>query len=93
MPHKSPGWRRAAPYPGYSALSGGWLTPYPAYGRLLNLSYQTVAQLRRPAQAPRRAAGQAVSNAVPVLVPDGGYALSGLRKAAEPELSNSCSTL
>ncbi|RNT41172.1 hypothetical protein B9473_019660 [Klebsiella quasipneumoniae subsp. quasipneumoniae] len=56
MPHKSPGWRRAAPYPGYSALSGGWLTPYPAYGRLLNLSYQTVAQLCRPAQAQRRRA-------------------------------------
>ena len=80
------------------ALSGllrfvwGWLTPYPAYGRLPNLSHQIVVQLRRPAQAPRRAAGQAVSYAVPVVVPDGGYALSGLRKAAEPELSNSCST-
>ncbi|HBW8902564.1 TPA: hypothetical protein MFN42_004044 [Klebsiella quasipneumoniae subsp. quasipneumoniae] len=32
-------------------------TPYPAYGRLLNLSYQTVAQLCRPAQAQRRRAG------------------------------------
>ncbi len=40
----------------------------------------------------RRAAGLAVFYAVPVVVPDGGYALSGLRKAAEPELSNSCST-
>ena len=64
--------------------------PYPAYGRLLNLSYQTVAQLRRPAQAPRRRAG--CIRRVPVVVPDDGYALSGLRKAAEPELSNSCST-
>ncbi|HBY1471457.1 TPA: hypothetical protein MIQ32_14210 [Klebsiella quasipneumoniae] len=32
-------------------------TPYPAYGRVQNLSYQTVAQLCRPAQAPRRRAG------------------------------------
>ena len=105
MPHKSPGWRRAAPYPGYSAVSGvvpdggyalsgprkaaepelstsysipqvrasaappGKLypapfpalcrmaaTPYPAYERLLNLSYQTLAQHRRPAQAQRRRA-------------------------------------
>ncbi len=78
------------------ALSGllrfvWWVaTPYPAYGRLLNLSYQTVVQFRRPAQAQRRRAG--CIRRVPVVVADDGYALSGLRKAAEPELSNSCST-
>ncbi|WP_206533377.1 hypothetical protein, partial [Klebsiella pneumoniae] len=52
----------------------GWrLTPYPAYGalyikRLLN----TVGPRKRSA------AGQAVPDSVPVVVPDGGYALSGL---------------
>ena len=49
-------------------------TPYPAYGalyikRLLN----TVGPRKRSA------AGQAVPDSVPVIVPDGGYALSGLR--------------
>ncbi|HBX9938803.1 TPA: hypothetical protein MIM79_15685 [Klebsiella variicola] len=40
-----------------SRRCAGWrLTPYPAYGRLLNLNYQTVTQHRRPAQAQRRRA-------------------------------------
>ena len=57
-----------------SRRCAGWrLTPYPAYGalyikRLLN----TVGPRKRSA------AGQAVPDSVPVVVPDGGYALSGL---------------
>ncbi|WP_368764167.1 hypothetical protein, partial [Klebsiella quasipneumoniae] len=49
-----PGRLYPTPFPSLCRMTA---TPYPAYGRLLNLSYQTVAQLRRPAQAQRRRAG------------------------------------
>ncbi|MBO2029191.1 hypothetical protein J4734_09100 [Klebsiella pneumoniae] len=52
----------------------GWrrAAPYPGYGSL----YQTVIQHRRPAQAQRRRAS--CTRLRSVVVPDGGYALSGL---------------
>jgi hypothetical protein len=63
---------RATPL--FPALCRMAATPYPAW--LLNLIYQTLTQHRRPAQAQRRRA--TVSGSVSVVVPDGGYALSGL---------------
>ncbi|STV64979.1 Uncharacterised protein [Klebsiella pneumoniae subsp. pneumoniae] len=53
----------------------GWrLTPYPAYGALYIKQLLNTVGPRK-----RSAAGQAVPDPVPVVVPDGGYALSGLR--------------
>ncbi|SWN38806.1 Uncharacterised protein [Klebsiella pneumoniae] len=53
----------------------GWrLTPYPAYGALYIKQLLNTVGPRK-----RSAAGQAVPDSVPVIVPDGGYALSGLR--------------
>ncbi|EPU1478021.1 hypothetical protein ACVUPJ_003417, partial [Klebsiella pneumoniae] len=65
-----PGKLYQAPLPSLCRMAA---TPYPAYGalyikRLLN----TVGPRKRSA------AGQAVPDPVPVVVPDGGYALSGL---------------
>ena len=59
---ETPGWQRAAPYPGYGSYGALYIK------RLLN----TVGPRKRSA------AGQAVPDPVPVVVPDGGYALSGL---------------
>ncbi len=71
-----------------SRRCAGWrLTPYPAYGTLYIKRLLCFVGPRK-----RSAAGQAASGAVPGVVPDGGYALSGLRKAAEPELSKRYST-
>ncbi|CAH6216955.1 hypothetical protein AN2340V1_4536 [Klebsiella variicola] len=71
-----------------SRRCAGWrLTPYPAYGALYIKRLLCFVGPRK-----RSAAGQAVPDSVPVAVPDGGCALSGLRKAAEPELSNGYST-
>ena len=61
-PQSSPGWRRAAPYPGYGTL-------------YINRLLCFVGPRKRSA------AGQAVPCSVPVVVPDGGYALSGLRSS------------
>ena len=53
----------------------GWrLTPYPAYGARYIKRLSNTVGLRK-----RSAAGQAVPGSVPVVVPDGGYALSGLQ--------------
>ncbi|WP_219725152.1 hypothetical protein, partial [Klebsiella pneumoniae] len=52
----------------------GWrLTPYPAYGALYIKRLRNTVGPRK-----RSAAGQAVPDSVPVVMPDGGYALSGL---------------
>ncbi|HFZ1038061.1 TPA: hypothetical protein ACIJR9_005448, partial [Klebsiella pneumoniae] len=65
-----PGKLYQTPFPSLCRMAA---TPYPAYRalyikRLLN----TVGPRKRSA------AGQAVPDPVPVVVPDGGYALSGL---------------
>ena len=71
-----------------SRRCAGWrLTPYPAYGALYIKRLLCFVGPRK-----RSAAWQPASDSVPVAVPDGGCALSGLRKAAEPELSNGYST-
>ncbi len=58
-----------------SRRCAGWrLTPYPAYGALYIKQLLNTVGPRK-----RSAAGQAVPDPVPVVVPDGGYALSGLR--------------
>ncbi|HHF8682047.1 TPA: hypothetical protein ACYERZ_003210, partial [Klebsiella pneumoniae] len=53
----------------------GWrrAAPYPGYGSLYIKRLSNTAGPRK-----RSAAGQAVPGSVPVIVPDGGYALSGL---------------
>ena len=49
-------------------------TPYPAYRALYIKRLLNTVDPRK-----RSAAGQALPDSVPVIVPDGGYALSGLR--------------
>ncbi len=58
-----------------SRRCAGWrLTPYPAYGALYINRLLCFVGPRK-----RSAAGQSVPCSVPIVVPDGGYALSGLQ--------------
>uniref|UniRef100_UPI003D7CD158 hypothetical protein n=1 Tax=Klebsiella pneumoniae TaxID=573 RepID=UPI003D7CD158 len=58
------------PFPSLCRMAA---TPYPAYGALYIKQLLNTVGPRK-----RSAAGQAVPDPVPVVVPDGGYALSGL---------------